>query len=129
MSRYTDYDGYWLFGLIVDNLNELEFDLLDTASRQPETAIGSAKLSAVKAFRDQALKAGLVLHFVKRAELRITKQADTVDGVVNGRICKGHKVHFLARAIMDNGREYRRERAVFVAPHNADIESRSARAS
>ena len=51
-SRYTDYEGYWLFGLLVADLGEVEFDLL-AAGGSPDSPLGVAELAASLKFADQ----------------------------------------------------------------------------
>ena len=50
-----------------------------------------------------------------------------VVGSVNGVSCAGHNGSFTAEAVIEGGRRYVREQVVFVAPHNAEVELRSAR--
>ena len=32
MSRYSDYDGYWLFGFLIEDMGELEINILGQSS-------------------------------------------------------------------------------------------------
>jgi len=83
--------------------------------------------SAAAQFADQMQKAGLVRSQVREAWLMIRKLPGHVAGSINGVPCTGHTVSFSAGAVMDGGRRYEREQVVFVAPHNAKVELRSAR--
>jgi hypothetical protein len=37
MSRYSEFEGYWLFGFLVDGLTELRIDLLAPFAGMPVT--------------------------------------------------------------------------------------------
>ena len=39
VSRYSDYDGYWLFGFLVGDLGELRINLLGQSVSDPDTPI------------------------------------------------------------------------------------------
>jgi hypothetical protein len=127
ISRYSDFDGYWVFGFLVDDLNEVEFDLLDKTAGKTDTPWGFAKLLAAARFQDQMRKARFEEIRVKDARLRIARLPQTVSGPVNGRLCTGHHIRLFAEAIMDSGRRYQREAKIFVAPHDPRVESRSTR--
>jgi hypothetical protein len=129
VSRYSEYDGYWLFGFLVSELQNLRVDLLSDEVRPaddtPEAvAVALARLK----FRDQVAKAGLSFGSIRAAELEIARQLGTRKGFVSGSARDGYSVLFEATATMDNGRVYKRERSVFISPHDATIERRSARA-
>ncbi|MCL4205293.1 MAG: hypothetical protein KJ000_22650 [Pirellulaceae bacterium] len=128
-SRYTEYDGYWLFGFIVTELAELRIELLTPTSDASDAPLETAVRSAVAKFADQAQKAGLVRPQVRDAWLTIRKLPGPAKGSINGVPCAGHNVSFSAGAVMDGGRRYEREQVVFVAPHNPNVELRSARES
>jgi hypothetical protein len=127
-SRYSDYDGYWLFGLLIRDVGELRIDLLcpsvDTTA--PRAVVATIQLAAQK-FREQMEKAGLSGLCAREARLDITSSRDLQRGFVNGRMSVGHTVRFVARVISDYGKTYEHEVSVFVAPHNAEVETRSAR--
>src|SRR5262249_55253236 len=59
-SRYSDSDGYWLFGFLVADLGELRIDLLAPPASDSEGPLGVAVRSAAAKFADQMQKAGLV---------------------------------------------------------------------
>ena len=76
-SRYSDYDGYWLFGMLVRDVEELSIDLLcpsiDAAS--PLSAVAAIQLAAQK-FREQMEKSGLSVLCAQEARLHIMKLND-----------------------------------------------------
>ena len=128
-SRYSDYDGYWLFGFLVADLGELRIDLLAPPASDSECPLIVAIRSAAVKFAVQMQKAGLVRSQVREAWLTIGKLSGQTVGSINGAPCAGYNVSFEAGAVMDGGRRYERESVVFVAPHNAEVELRSARAA
>lgn len=126
-SRYSDFNGYWLFGFLVSDLTELQIDLLlPTISDAFSPLEVAVRLAAAK-FEQQVQKAGLTRSQVHEASLTIQKSFTAVDGSVNGHPCAGYNVTFAAAAVMVGGRRYEYQKIVFVAPHNADAEYRSAR--
>ena len=129
-SRYSDYDGYWLFGLLVGEVGELKIDLLSpTVGTTTSVPVEAAVQLAAQKFREQMEKAGFSVSCVKEAKLDITKLPVSRRGVVNGRVCAGHDIQFVARVISDYGKTYESGVSVFVAPHDSGVESRSTRRS
>jgi hypothetical protein len=127
-SRYSDYEDYWLFGLLVSDLGELRIDLLAPTAGTPDSPVGSAIRSAAAKFEDQVRKARLLRSQVREAWLTIRRDG-SAGGWANGHWCAGYNVRFSAGAVMDGGRRYEREQIMFVAPHNPEIELRSRRAA
>jgi hypothetical protein len=124
-SRYTDFQGYWLFGFLIEDLVELRIDLLVPASGEAGSPPGAVTHAAVAKFDDQLRKAGLDKRRIREAWLTIRKLPERVDGTLDTRGRAGHRVAFLATAVMDNGRQYERERFAIVAPHDPSRETRS----
>lgn len=127
VSRYSEFDGYWLFGFLVENLRELSINLLEQGVNDPATPLGVAVSSAFTKFEAQRIKAGLAPAQVRNAWLTIRRLSGLVNGSVNCHTCVGFKLSFSAVAVMDDGTRYERERVLFVAPHDSHIELRSAR--
>jgi hypothetical protein len=127
VSRYSDYHGYLLFGFLVADLGEMRINLVGEDKCDPDTPVGVAIQSAVIKFEAQRAKAGLAGTQLHEAWLTIRRLPDSVRGFVNGHLCAGFHVSFLAEAVMDNGRRHQRERVVFLAPHNPGVEFRSTR--
>ena len=126
-SRYTDYDGYWLFGFLVADLGELRIDLLAPPASNSKVPLDVAVQSAVDKFADQMQKAGLVRSQIREAWLTIRKLPVRSVGLNNSVARAGNNVSFWVGTVTDNGRCYEREQIVVVAPHNAEVERRSAR--
>lgn len=127
-SRYSDYDGYWLFGLLVADLKQFSVDLLETDSETFVSApLTAARRLAAAKFKEQMEKAGLRPSCLLEARLTVTRAAGSRTGPVNGQRSNGFDLNFAARAIFPDGRMYECEKSVFVAPHDPGVELRSAR--
>ena len=127
-SRYSDFDGYWVFGFLVNEMDGLRVDLLaidveDTSA----TPSGFARRLAAQKFLEQIAKAGLPRTRLREARLTAATSPVSKVGVVNGCTCVGYEVKFRANAITDLGKTYESTMCLFVAPHNSEIELRSAR--
>jgi hypothetical protein len=125
-SRYTDYQGYWLMGFLVADIGEVEFDLLARGG-DLNTPLATAKQLAATKFAEQVRKASLDPERVREARLILIKRAVVKEGSVNGHPCVGYHVCFRANAVMDNSKRYEKEVILFVAPHDPQVERRSAR--
>lgn len=127
-SRYSDYDGYWLFGMLVSESGEINIDLLNATG---DWVGGEATASAVRLasmrFKEQMAKAGLDLSCLREARLSITRTPGLRDGYVNGHRAVGSEMNFAARAVSLHGKAYECKKSVFVAPHNPEVELRSTR--
>jgi hypothetical protein len=127
-SRYSDYDGYWLFGMLTDEMGQLNINLLNTACETSEvTPMTFAARLAVTKFEEQMKKAGLSLSCLREARLVATKSHDLVNGYVNGHPCVGFNVRFVVTAVSPQGKIYERKKSFFVAPHDPNMELRSTR--
>ncbi len=128
-SRYSEYNGYWLFGMLIGQTESLDFDLLHAEDNNAETPlVANAKRLAVEKFADQVGKAGLPISYLRKAWLHIFWLPDVIQGVVNGQVCAGHDVRFMATAVSDVGKTYEWTTSVFVSPHNSLVEHQSTRA-
>jgi hypothetical protein len=126
-SRYSDYDGYWLFGMLVVNVSELQIDLLSMSVDPTASALVAYAIRlAAQKFQEQVEKAGGSVSSVREAQLRITRLAAR-RGPVNGRVCAGHDLRFVARVVSNFGKTYESAMSIFVAPHDSGVESRSTR--
>jgi len=92
------------------------------------TPLAVAQRLAKTKFAQQTEKAGVSKSCLRDAYLDITKSPKSKMGNVNGHLCPGHDVTFVARAVTDRGRAYESKLSIFIAPHDAKIELRSARA-
>jgi hypothetical protein len=128
-SRYSDFNGYWLFGLLVEDLGRIGVDLLDASGERKATPWAYAEWLASQKFAEQIGKAHLPKAWFREARLDITRSADTRLGLVNARGCSGYDVRFLTHVVTDLGRTYDSTASIFVAPHDPKVESRSGRAA
>src|ERR1700735_5072355 len=83
-SRYSDYGGYWLFGMLVGDVGELRINLLaPNAGATGHAPLAAAIQLAAQKFRDQMDKAGLAASFVREAYLDVTRLPEAKRGLVN----------------------------------------------
>jgi hypothetical protein len=127
-SRYSDYEGYWLFGILICDVKALRIDLLNpSVGATASASVAAATQLASQKFREQMQKAGFGTPNAREAMLCIQRLSDARSELVNGRVCAGNTVRFVATVVSDSGKKYGRELAVFVAPHDPKIERRSTR--
>src|SRR5947207_1622431 len=73
-SRYSDFDGYWVFGLLVQGMDTESIDLLAVSAESTDaTPSGFARRLAAQKFAEQIAKAGLPSSWFRKARLDITK--------------------------------------------------------
>ena len=126
MSRYSDYNGYWLFGFLVAEHAVLKFDLLSATGSTGSPETRANHLASLK-FSEQLRKSGLDRANVREATLLIERLGAVERLVAGGHRRLGFDVRFEVTAIADGGRPFHREAVMFVAPHDASIERQSAR--
>ena len=127
-SRYSDYDGYWMFGLLVGEAELFRFDLIrvGTDTDADTVVVAALRLARLK-FQEQLQRAQIPIEYASEATLSIQKVGGPRVGPVNGHISQGHQLSLVADAVSDLGKKYRAERFLFVAPHDPRVESRSTR--
>ena len=129
-SRNSDYDGYWIFGLVVTASTRVSIDLLGEgcgAGMLPyETA---ARQLACAKFKEQISAARVPLSAVAEARLDLTWSTAARVEPVNGHDREGHDLTLTVRATTRRGRLHRQQRTIFVAPHDPTLELRSTRAT
>ena len=129
-SRYSDYDGYWVFGLLFDSIETLMIDLLSSKNPATESAPMAAAIEiARRKFLEQMSKAGVEQSFIREARLEISKLPQQLSGFVNERTCFGNNVKFVVTVVLDSGKTCESNAVVFVAPHNPKVERQSTRAN
>jgi len=129
MSRYSTFDGYWVFGFIVNHLDKLEIDILSPSIPEKQDARGTAKLLVATKFMEQIRKSGLGSSCVISASVVLSKSSVMRSCIVEDSDRTGFDVTFEACAYIDLGKRYDRSDTVFVAPHDPTLERRSARCS
>ena len=128
-SRYSDFEGYWVFGFLVEGMDTVRIDLLgEVAESADSTPPVFARRLAAQKFSEQIAKAGLPKEWFREAYVDISKSPQSKQGLVNGRSSSGYDVTFQAHVVTDLGRAYDSTASIFVAPHDPKIELRSTRA-
>lgn len=127
-SRYSDYKGYWMFGLLIRESDSFSFDLM----REGEVAVDSPLVVAARQrarliFQEQLQRSHIPGHCVAEVKLTIKKEVEGLLGSVNGHTIQGFQVSLSAEALSDLGKKYQCKKLLFVAPHNPTIECRSTR--
>ena len=127
-SRYSDRDGYWLFGFLSDN-PQLEIDLLGDRYRRSGEPSEDARLFAMDAFVDQLAKAKVAETRLRSARLSISTSPQKTERVAGGTLRQGREMTFVVVVAMDAGTTYEARCTKFVSPHDPALELRSARAA
>lgn len=127
-SRNSDYDGYWLFGLVVNDLDEESIDLLGSATSPRGAKPGQfmQRLAKVK-FRDQLYKAGFTPDFLSEAALELRRSTDPREGCIDGSSVRGFVVTLTVIAKASSGPSFANEATLLVAPHSTRLDRRSVR--
>lgn len=128
-SRYSDHQGYWLFGFIVTEVDELQFDLLNRNARVRRSAVldVAEQLAATK-FIEQLEKAVIPIQWIREARLVISTSRSR-NGIINRHLKSGVELHVRVSAVSDLGIQYESTVFLFVAPHDPSVELRSGRSS
>jgi hypothetical protein len=127
-SRYSDYQGYWLFGFLVGHQSALTIDLLSRVESGPHeagTAEAAARALAVSKFHEQLAKSGLPVDCVAAASLVLERIASASTSWSHPGARAGVPVRFRASVTTDTGRTFVSEATLFVAPHDPTLEQRS----
>jgi hypothetical protein len=131
MSRYSEFNGYWLFGYLVPHSMPLEIDLLASHMGLATPVETAAHIAEMK-FADQLRKAGIDKSVLRTARLRITCSPDwtrcqvlrvTITSPVHFVERNCYTVTFLAEAEFSNGHRAAVERSALVAPHDPFVET------
>ena len=132
VSRYSDYQGYWLIGQIEPWLGGWEVDLLAPVSDQitPEVIAYSHRWAKAKFF-EQLEVAGVQAEQVTQALTRFVPLVPTPNSEVcvswrgGTRLCR--EVVLGVWVMTDTGRRFSSRRRVFVASHDPHREFQSGR--
>jgi len=127
-SRYSDHDGYWIFGFVISRLTSRTIDLLadDLAPTDPDfllTPLARAR------FREQVEKHRLALSMLRCAELELRRLGPFGRPAVDFSITDGYELTMTLRVATDLGKAYGRWVTIFVAPHDPACEHQSRRAT
>ena len=70
-SRYSVFNGYWVFGMLIENINTETIDLLPvTAESTDATPSAFARRLGAQRFAEQIAKAGLPSSWIREARLK-----------------------------------------------------------
>src|SRR5438552_16212691 len=84
-SRYSDHDGYWLWGLLAADLDKLQIDLLEAGHHTSDSELASAAADTARAkFSEHLEKARIPKAFVREAHLTVSRSSLPTRGLVNG---------------------------------------------
>lgn len=128
VGRDSDYDGYWIFGLLVREGDEVSLDLLAANSKiegSPVLCV-AARIARLK-FAKVLQKSRIPVQFVSDARFVMSKLEPATRGLVNGRTSDGHLYSLQAEATSDLGKQYTARKTIFIAPHDPSVEHRSTR--
>lgn len=123
-SRYSDYEGYWLFGQVIDKFERLEFSLLVNGGTATEVVIAAVGRLAVERFAQQLKAARISRLWIRDAQLTMVRLPGQLSRLVNCHERNGHLLRFAFRALSDHGKVYACEKQVFVAFHDPTLEMR-----
>jgi hypothetical protein len=125
VSRYSDHEGYLVFGQLAEGPGRLETNLL---AALPAGPCDSAEQAAVRIarirFREQTGKHDIDPSWIREASLTIERVGPLREGEVCGDTRPGFDVTFRASATTDLGRVYVADAAAFVAVHDPESELR-----
>jgi hypothetical protein len=130
LSRYSDFRGYWVFGFLAVDREEMTIDL-----RSPDAVASDAsprqllESLARHKFLDQLSKWRIPSEWIADARLDVRWSENAVEGFVNDAPAMGSEVILVASVDTDLGRTFALARKAFAAPHNPRVEIRSARAA
>ena len=127
VSRYTDYDGYWLFGLLTSEHKPIKLSLIRPQGTLQHPVEHYLEHLAHAKFEHLLLRSGLLASHVTAAGLVLTRSETQVNRIAGQHVRWGYMMTLEAWASSDLGRTYRRKRGVFVSPHDPRFEHRSTR--
>ncbi|HYE21602.1 MAG TPA: hypothetical protein VEA69_24365 [Tepidisphaeraceae bacterium] len=118
VSRYSDYQGYWLFGFLVGELDRLELDLLDGTPRDGDSAAAAfARELAARRFDEQVAKARVDRSWVREGRVTFESVPGAIERLVGLHMRVGSDVRVRIRVVTDRGRGHEFARQVYVARH------------
>jgi len=130
VSRYSDFDGYWLLGFLAVGRKSLEIDLCRTTQHTPQSSPEDVVVElASRKFHEQLHKWRIPVAWVEGARLDVIWSKAMTGGFVGGKSRECYEATFAAAVKTDLGSTLARARHVLVAPHNPWLEARSARAA
>jgi hypothetical protein len=124
LSRYSTFDGYWLFGFLVPDLDNLQVDLLGPIAIG-ETPREQAVARAQQLFHEQLAKARYPRADITRATLVLSKD-EPMRVEHEGRSDDGWRLVARIAVTTAGGRTFEAHRSIGVCKHDPQQEHRSA---
>jgi hypothetical protein len=124
VSRYSDLDGYLVFGLAANALDGLDVDLTIDVPPPSLDPVSEVRRLAIRRFTQQLAKVGLPSSVVRSATLAVRRLDHHL---ATGRMPSGHDYTFTVSVVTDLGRPFRAACTEFIAPHAPDVFARSTR--
>lgn len=127
-SRYSDYDGYWFFGLLFHQLDGFSIELVSSISMPRDDLVTIWFCAEARSrFAELIERERIPPEFVRNASLASRLLSAEVIGSIAGRPVAGSVFRLTTLVTSDLGVDYRREKDLFVAPHDSTREHRSIR--
>ena len=126
MSRYTGFDGYWLFGFVVERSAEADVDLLEVPSAARSTPVAALRATACDRFQEQLAKAGIAVQRLSSATLQ-WRRSDLEPFLSVWGPRPGYHVVVEAVAVIPSGRRFRHIVREHILVHDPKLERRSGR--
>ncbi|MCE9638186.1 MAG: hypothetical protein K8T90_20990 [Planctomycetes bacterium] len=125
VSRYSDYDGYWLLGFLVGRANPIDIDLLPDAPPSAENSADAyATRLAILRFQEQVDKHHLPMSAVRAARLEIATLPSSRWQEVRGKPRRCWELRVSGRVEVSSGAVYEATTTTWVGPHLPWAESR-----
>jgi hypothetical protein len=105
-SRYSDHEGWWIFGLAEAQLGNAQVDLLGSFDRADDPLSAATQMAQAK-FAEQLVKAKIPASFIREAHLSVIRAPELSRGHVNGRWCEGHTFTFAVQVVSRHSRTRR----------------------
>lgn len=135
LSRYNDFEGYWIFGQLANTCDpQLTISLTAQERDSFPTVTESAlhcrlRFCAKELFCEQLGKHGIPTSWIGEASLNLRRGTESQPIAVNQVNKAAQEWSFSACARTDLGKLFVRERKLLIAPHDPSVEIRSARST
>lgn len=125
ISRNSDHQGYWVFGLAYHHLNGMTIDLL-VESAESEPPANWLHGMAAKRFADQLTKHGEDASSLQSAVLEFERLGEATHTFHDCQR-KGHDFLVTVKIQTEDGHSFTEPKTFFVAPNDPEVESKSTR--
>jgi hypothetical protein len=126
ISRYSNYDGYWIYGFLIKQHESIEINLLDSIDNYPgRNPLKYFTRISINKFHTQVIKNQINEKDIQEAKLTVRNTNITSWGFVNRERSIGFDVVVEIVIVKSNGRKIVEKKNIFVAPHNPSKELRN----